>query len=162
MLIFYSIVYSTKKVLFIVDFFLRLSYKQEVKSDGASLPLIAPDGRAVGGNFLRAFYEDAPVGLVPKECIMTKPGSTSAVNDTIGLSDRQGDPFRYNPATTTISEPCQRVITSAILTTTAFRLRDDAALIEALRLLIQAVKPFEESADLSSADSGAEQNSKGE
>jgi len=30
---------------------MRLLYQETVKSDGASLPLVAPAGRAVGGDF---------------------------------------------------------------------------------------------------------------
>ena len=76
---------------------------------------------------------------------MTKPSSLSAKNkQTIGLSDRPGADFsRDQPSTLRDGDPYQPLITTAILATTAFRMRDDAGLIEALRLLVRAVKPFE-------------------
>jgi hypothetical protein len=76
---------------------------------------------------------------------MTKSSSLSVNNKpTIGLSDRHGADFSHDhPSSLTDGEPYQPLITSAILATTAFRMRDDTALIEALRLLMRAVKPFE-------------------
>lgn len=75
---------------------------------------------------------------------MTKPSGTSAYKRTIGLNDRQTADFHHDdPSTVRGDAAYQPLITSAILTTTAFRMRDDDALIEALRLLLRAVKPFE-------------------
>ena len=75
---------------------------------------------------------------------MTKPSGTSAYERTTGLNDRQNADFHHDhPSTNKGDAAYQPLITSAILTTTAFRLRDDDALIEALRLLLRAVKPFE-------------------
>ncbi len=75
---------------------------------------------------------------------MKKPSRMSVSKEAIGLSDRPCSDFSYDqPSDTAKGEPCQRLITSAILATTAFRMRDDAALTEALRMLVRAVKPFE-------------------
>ncbi|MGI9491345.1 MAG: hypothetical protein ACR2QF_02855 [Geminicoccaceae bacterium] len=75
---------------------------------------------------------------------MTKPSSMSANQKTIGLSDRPYAGFRHDQhPSVTDEEPYQPLITAAILTTTAFRMRDNTALIEALRMLVRAVEPFE-------------------
>lgn len=75
---------------------------------------------------------------------MTKPTSMSAHEKAIGLSDRHPADFSHDQySSLSDSEPYQPLITSAILATTAFRMRDDAALVEALRMLVRAVKPFE-------------------
>lgn len=79
---------------------------------------------------------------------MTKPSSKSALDNTIGLNDRPGADFRRDEqADTADYAPFQPLITTAILATTAFRLRDDEALTEALRRLVQAVRPFEAGLD---------------
>ncbi len=87
---------------------------------------------------------------------MTKLSSTSVIPKTIGLSDRPHADFSHNqhPSLAT-DEPYQPLITAAILTTTAFRMRDNTALIEALRMLVRAVKPFE--SDLSEQPDQLEQ-----
>lgn len=75
---------------------------------------------------------------------MTKPSSKSVQNSTIGLSDRPGADFRHEQQAGAVDyAPFQPLITTAILATTAFRLRDHDALTEALRMLVQAVRPFE-------------------
>ena len=75
---------------------------------------------------------------------MTKPSRMSANQKTIGLSDRHYEGFRHaQHPNATDDEPYQPLITAAILTTTAFRMRDNDALIEALRMLVRAVEPFE-------------------
>ena len=68
----------------------------------------------------------------------------SVRNGTIGLEDRPGAEFVQENAAASLDDASfQRLITSAILTTTAFRLRDHDGLTQALRLLVDAVKPFE-------------------
>ncbi len=75
---------------------------------------------------------------------MTKPSRMSAGQETIGLSERQNADFCHDhPSDTLSDDPYQPLITTAILATTAFRMRDDEALVEAMRLLVRAVKPFE-------------------
>ncbi len=75
---------------------------------------------------------------------MTKPSRMSAGQETNGLSDRQSADFCHDHLSAAgDSEPYQPLITTAILATTAFRMRDDEALIEAMRMLVRAVKPFE-------------------
>ena len=82
---------------------------------------------------------------------MTKPTSVSANKKTIGLNDQHPASFDHRrnhdqQSTASEGETYQPLISTAILTTTAFRLRDESALIAALRLLVQAVKPFESDA----------------
>jgi len=75
---------------------------------------------------------------------MTKPSRKSANQKAIGLSDRPQADFRHDQHLSAADdEPYQPLITAAILTTTAFRMRDNDSLIEALRMLVRAVKPFE-------------------
>jgi hypothetical protein len=50
----------TINIHFIVDFVATLSYNELVKSDGASLPLFAPAGCTVGGDFLRTTLRMLP------------------------------------------------------------------------------------------------------
>jgi hypothetical protein len=75
---------------------------------------------------------------------MTKPRKTSVRNDTPGLSDRQAADFRHQEhvhASELVS--FEALISAAILAATAFRLKDQDALTQALRRLVQAVRPFE-------------------
>ncbi|MGI9437423.1 MAG: hypothetical protein ACR2Q4_21790 [Geminicoccaceae bacterium] len=75
---------------------------------------------------------------------MTKPTSMSAPKKTIGLSDRPFADFRHDQLVDTTEETTiQPLITAAILVTTAFRMRDQTALIQGLRRLVRAVRPFE-------------------
>jgi len=75
---------------------------------------------------------------------MTTSTRKSVRNGTIGLHDRpQAEFIQEDDVGIMDDAPIQALITTAILTTTAFRLRDQDGLTEALRLLVQAVKPFE-------------------
>lgn len=75
---------------------------------------------------------------------MTTSDRKSARNGTKGLSDRpQADFLREDDVSTLDHAPFQSLITTAILAATAFRLRDQDGLTEALRRLVQAVRPFE-------------------
>ena len=75
---------------------------------------------------------------------MTKSNRKSARNGTIGLNDRPKVAFVQKNDTGTIDDTSfQHLITTAILAATAFRLRDQDGLTNALRLLVQAVQPFE-------------------
>ena len=76
---------------------------------------------------------------------MTKPSNLSVHGKkTIGLYDRPGPDFRHDPGEGVMrADPYEPLITSAILTATAFRMRDNEALIEALRMLVRVVQPFE-------------------
>ncbi len=75
---------------------------------------------------------------------MTTPDRKSARNGTKGLSDRpQADFLQENDVQALDYAPFQSLITTAILAATAFRLRDQDGLTEALRRLVQAVRPFE-------------------
>jgi|GEM_PF-6614409 len=75
---------------------------------------------------------------------MTRSSRKSARNGTIGLNERPKAEFVLKNELSTIDDaPLQSLITTAILATTAFRLRDQDGLTEALRLLVQAVRPFE-------------------
>jgi hypothetical protein len=75
---------------------------------------------------------------------MATSNRKSARNGTNGLNDRpQADFLQENDASTLDYAPFQSLITTAILAATAFRLRDQDGLTEALRLLVQAVRPFE-------------------
>ena len=75
---------------------------------------------------------------------MTKSSRKSARNGTIGLNDRpRADFARHDEVITIDAAPFQYLVTAAILAATAFRLRDQDGLTEALRLLVQAVRPFE-------------------
>ena len=68
----------------------------------------------------------------------------SVRNGTVGLGDRPRAEFVQDQGASLIDDASfQRLITSAILAATAFRLRDHDGLTEALRLLVDAVKPFE-------------------
>ncbi|MEM7043753.1 MAG: hypothetical protein AAF543_13160 [Pseudomonadota bacterium] len=65
-------------------------------------------------------------------------------NGTIGLDDQPRAAFVRDDDVSTFDDASfQRLITSAILAATAFRLRDHDGLTEALRMLVDAVKPFE-------------------
>lgn len=75
---------------------------------------------------------------------MTRSSKKSARNGTIGLRERPQAEFRRNDDVSTLDDaPFQALVTTAILAATAFRLRDQDGLTEALRLLVQAVQPFE-------------------
>lgn len=81
---------------------------------------------------------------------MPRSSRKSARNGTIGLHERPQADFRRNDDTTSTIDasaldyaPFQSLITAAILAATAFRLRDQEGLTEALRRLVQAVQPFE-------------------
>ncbi len=75
---------------------------------------------------------------------MTISNRKSARNGTRGLSDRpQADFLQRNEVCTLDQAPFQSLVTAAILAATAFRLRDQDGLTEALRRLVQAVRPFE-------------------
>ncbi len=75
---------------------------------------------------------------------MTTYDRKSARNGTNGFSDRPRADFLEENDTRSIEHaPFQSLITTAILTATAFRLRDQDGLTEALRRLVQAVRPFE-------------------
>ncbi len=75
---------------------------------------------------------------------MSKSRKTSARDGSFGLNDRQAPDFRHQGQIQAADyTPFEPLITTAILTATAFRLRDDDALTEALRMLVQAVRPFE-------------------
>ena len=75
---------------------------------------------------------------------MTTPSRKSVRNGTIGLNDRPKADFVQNHDASIIdSEPFESLITTAILASTAFRLRDHEGLTCALRRLVQAVRPFE-------------------
>lgn len=65
-------------------------------------------------------------------------------NGTIGLNDRpQADFVRKNEACGLDDPSIQSLITTAVLAATAFRLRDQDGLTDALRRLVRAVQPFE-------------------
>ncbi len=75
---------------------------------------------------------------------MSTSSRKSVRNGTIGLNDRPKVEFvQKNDVSTIDDTPFQHLITAAILATTAFRLRDQDGLTNALRLLVQAVQPFE-------------------
>ncbi len=75
---------------------------------------------------------------------MTTSDRKSARNGTNGLSDRpRADFLRENDVSTLNTAPFQSLVTTAILAATAFRLRDQDGLTEALRRLVHAVRPFE-------------------
>ena len=75
---------------------------------------------------------------------MTTSTKKSVRNGTTGLHDRPPADFvRENSVEVMDDGPIQSLITAALLTTTAFRLRDQDGLTFALRLLVDAIKPFE-------------------
>ena len=75
---------------------------------------------------------------------MTRLSGKSVPETTIGLSDRPSADFSHDQhADMTASIATPPLITTAILAATAFRLRDDAGLIQAMRMLVRAVQPFE-------------------
>lgn len=75
---------------------------------------------------------------------MTKLSGKSVPETTIGLSDRPSADFSHDQhADMTDLTATPPLITTAILAATAFRLRDNTGLIEAMRLLVRAVRPFE-------------------
>lgn len=75
---------------------------------------------------------------------MSTSSRKSVRNGTIGLHDRPTVEFvQKNDVGSIDDTPFQHLITVAILAVTAFRLRDQDGLTDALRLLVQAVKPFE-------------------
>lgn len=75
---------------------------------------------------------------------MTKSSRKSVRNVTSGLNDRPSAEF-VQKSDVSVSDDVSfhALITAAILAATAFRLRDDDGLTQALRLLVQAVRPFE-------------------
>lgn len=75
---------------------------------------------------------------------MTNSGKKSVRNGTIGLHDRPKADF-VQKSDICAPDPAsfQSLITTAVLVATAFRLRDQDGLTEALRHLVQAVRPFE-------------------
>ena len=74
---------------------------------------------------------------------MTRSSRKSARNGTIGFHERPQAEFRRTDDVSADYAPFQSLITSAILAATAFRLRDQDGLTEALRRLVRAVQPFE-------------------
>ncbi len=61
-----------------------------------------------------------------------------------GLSERPQADFLSSQATNVIDDASfESLVTTAILAATAFRLRDRNGLTAALRLLVEAVRPFE-------------------
>ena len=75
---------------------------------------------------------------------MTTSSRKSVRNGTIGLNDRPSAEFVQKNDVITIDDASfQFLVTTAILATTAFRLRDQDGLTQALRLLVYAVRPFE-------------------
>ncbi|MEZ5930726.1 MAG: hypothetical protein R3F54_02015 [Alphaproteobacteria bacterium] len=75
---------------------------------------------------------------------MTKSSRKSVRNGTIGLNERPSAEFvQKNDNGALDHESFQSLITTAVLAATAFRLRDQDGLTAALRLLVQAVRPFE-------------------
>lgn len=75
---------------------------------------------------------------------MSPSSRHSARNGTPGLNDRPAADFHPSTSVSAIDDPSlQSLITAAVLAATAFRLRDQDGLTEALRLLVQAVRPFE-------------------
>ena len=75
---------------------------------------------------------------------MTKPRKTSVRNGLSGLNDQQAADFRHEMHVQSADyKPFETLISAAILAATAFRLKDQDALIQALRRLVRAVRPFE-------------------
>ncbi|MGI9416428.1 MAG: hypothetical protein ACR2RA_01185 [Geminicoccaceae bacterium] len=75
---------------------------------------------------------------------MSPSNNRSVRKGTFGLEDRPRADFHPRHDVGTIDDPSlQSLITTAILATTAFRLRDQDGLTEALRRLARAVRPFE-------------------
>lgn len=75
---------------------------------------------------------------------MTKPKKTSVRVVPSGLNDQQAADFRHQEHVQSADyTPFEPLISAAILTATAFRLKDQEALIQALRRLVRAVRPFE-------------------
>jgi len=75
---------------------------------------------------------------------MTKPRKTSVRNSTPGLNDQQAADFRHQEHVHAADyAPFEPLISAAILTATAFRLKDADGLVQALRHLVRAVRPFE-------------------
>lgn len=65
-------------------------------------------------------------------------------NVTSGLKDRPSAEFVQKSDVSVIDDVSfHALITAAVLAATAFRLRDENGLTQALRLLVQAVRPFE-------------------
>ena len=74
---------------------------------------------------------------------MNKPSNACPREKARGLSDRLSADFDHDQPSIIPDNATQSLISAAILTSTAFRLRDNDGLIAALRLLVRAVKPFE-------------------
>jgi hypothetical protein len=75
---------------------------------------------------------------------MTRSRRSSERDVASGLSERPQADFLPNQATNVIDDASfESLVTTAILATTAFRLRDQDGLTMALRLLVEAVRPFE-------------------
>lgn len=75
---------------------------------------------------------------------MTKPRKTSAQSGMFELNERQAADFRHQGHVQAADyAPFESLISAAILTATAFRLKDRDALIQSLRRLVRAVRPFE-------------------
>ena len=75
---------------------------------------------------------------------MTISNRKSARNGTRGLSDRpQADFLQKDEVSILDHASFQSLVTAAVLAATAFRLRDQDGLTEALRRLVLAVQPFE-------------------
>ncbi len=75
---------------------------------------------------------------------MTKLSGKSVPETTIGFCDRPSADFSHDQHTDmTDLTAIPPLVTTAILAATAFRLRDDTGLIEAMRMLVRAVQPFE-------------------
>jgi hypothetical protein len=74
---------------------------------------------------------------------MTKSSRKSVRNGTIGLNERPASEFAHDHGIYALDHTSfQALITTAVLAATAFRLRDQDGLTAALRLLVQAVRPF--------------------
>jgi hypothetical protein len=81
-----------------------------------------------------------------KDTTMTEAASSIAVLSNEQLDDEDlaiADLHRQNTLLRAELDEVQPVISASLLVATAFRLRDQAALVSALRLLVRAIRLFE-------------------
>ncbi len=88
-----------------------------------------------------------PRQTCPKDTTMTEAASAIAAVRNDQLDDQDlaiADLHRENTLLRAELEEVQPVISASLLVATAFRLRDQTALVSAMRLLVRAIRLFED------------------